>query len=188
MKIHILKLCRSASGSAVAPQTYPNSTGPNVSERDGIILADLHKSLQIWGWFLPKKNRPPHPRGGVEVGILGGQQIKSQNSGKCHELSRKSIIFFFLHIPPQGVPGRGGWGSTFKKSGKFHELSRKSIKKSPPPPPTNRGRSGNFRGSKNQKTGKCHELSRKSIKFVFLPIPPGGSGRGDLGVKISKVR
>ena len=135
MKIHILKLCRSAS--AVAPQTYPNSTGPNVSERDGIILADLHKSLQIWGWFLPKKNRPPHPRGGVEVGILGGQQIKSQNSGKCHELSRKSIIFFFLHIPPRGVPGRGGWGSTFKKSGKFHELSRKSIKKiSPPPPPT----------------------------------------------------
>ena len=125
-----------ASASAVAPQTYPNSTGPNVSERDGIILADLHKSLQIWGWFLPKKNRPPHPRGGVEVGILGDQQIKSQNSGKCHELSRKSIIIFFLHIPPRGVPGRGGWGSTFKKSGKFHELSRKSIKKiSPPPPP-----------------------------------------------------
>ena len=120
---------------AVAPQTYPNSTGPNVSERDGIILADLHKSLQIWGWFLPKKNRPPHPRGGVEVGILGGQQIKSQNSGKCHELSRKSIKkTFFLHIPPRGVPGRGGWGSTFKKSGKFHEMSRKSIKKSPPPP------------------------------------------------------
>ena len=118
------------------PKPTPNSTGPNVSERDGIILADLHKSLQIWGWFLPKKNRPPHPRGGVEVGILGGQQIKSQNSGKCHELSRKSIIFFFLHIPPRGVPGRGGWGSTFKKSGKFHELSRKSIKKSPPPPPT----------------------------------------------------
>ena len=109
MKIHILKLCRSASAVGVAPQTYPNSTGPNVSERDGIILADLHKSLQIWGWFLPKKNRPPHPRGGVEVGILGGQQIKSQNSGKCHELSRKSIIFF-LHIPPRGVPGRGGLG------------------------------------------------------------------------------
>ena len=116
---------------AVAPQTYPNSTGPNVSERDGIILADLHKSLQIWGWFLPKKNRPPHPRGGVEVGILGGQQIKSQNSGKCHELSRKSI----KKHPTPGGSGRGGWGSTFKKSGKFHELSRKSIKKSPPPPP-----------------------------------------------------
>ena len=119
---------------AVAPQTYPNSTGPNVSERDGIILADLHKSLQIWGWFLPKKNRPPHPRGGVEVGILGGQQIQSQNSGKCHELSRKSIkknLFYTSH--PGGFRGRGGWGSTFKKSGKFHELSRKSIKKSPPP-------------------------------------------------------
>ena len=83
-----------------------------------------------------KKIDLPTQGGGVEVGILGGQQIKSQNSGKCHELSRKSIIFFFLHIPPRGVPGRGGWGSTFKKSGKFHELSRKSIKKSPPPPPT----------------------------------------------------
>ena len=117
MKIHILKLCRSAS--AVAPQTYPNSTGPNVSERDGIILADLHKSLQIWGWFLPKKNRPPHPRGGVEVGILGGQQIKSQNSGKCHELSRKSIIFFFLHIPPRGVPGRGVGGQHLKSPVNF---------------------------------------------------------------------
>ena len=96
---------------AVAPQTYPNSTGPNVSERDGIILADLHKSLQIWGWFLPKKNRPPHPRGGwlphnygVEVGILGGQQIKSQNSGKCHELSRKSTH------PTPGGSGEGGLG------------------------------------------------------------------------------
>ena len=95
---------------AVAPQTYPNSTGPNVSERDGIILADLHKSLQIWGWFLPKKNRPPHPRGGVEVGILGGQQIKSQNSGKCHELSRKSIKKkFFTHSTPGGS-GEGGLG------------------------------------------------------------------------------
>ena len=127
-----------------------------------------------------KKIDLPTQGGGVEVGILGGQQIKSQNSGKCHELSRKSIIFFFLHIPPRGVPGRGGWGSTFKKSGKFHELSRKSIKKSPPPP-TNRGRSGNFRGSKNQKTGKCHELSRKSIKFVFLPIPPRGFRAGGFG-------
>ena len=70
MKIHILKLCRSASGVrcrwhvAVAPQTYPNSTGPNVSERDGIILADLHKSLQIWGWFLPKKTDLPTQGGG----------------------------------------------------------------------------------------------------------------------------
>ena len=126
----------------VAPQTYPNSTGPNVSERDGIILADLHKSLQIWGWFLPKKIDLPTEGGGVEVGILGGQQIKSQNSGKCHELSRKSIKkIFFLHIPPRGVPGRG---STFKKSGKFHELSRKSIKKTPPPPPHQQGSQWEF--------------------------------------------
>ena len=114
------------------------------------------------------------------MGILGGQQIKSQNSGKCHELSRKSRIFFFFFThPTPGGSGEGGLGATFKKSGKFHELSRKSIKKSPPP--TNRGRSGNLRGSKNQKTGKCHELSRKSIKFVFYPSHPGGFWAGGFG-------
>ena len=143
--------------AAVAPQTYPNSTGPNVSERDGIILADLHKSLQIWGWFLPKKNRPPPTNRGRSGNFRGS---KNQKTGKCHELSRKSIKFVFLPIPPRGVPGGGIWGSKFQKSGKFHELSRKSIKQSPP---TKGGRSGNFRGSKNQKSGKCHELQRKVI-------------------------
>ena len=78
-----------------------------------------------------KKIDLPTQGGGVEVGILGGQQIKSQNSGKCHELSRKSIKKKNFTHPTPG--GWGGWGSTFKKSGKFHELSRKSIKKSPPP-------------------------------------------------------
>ena len=66
---------------AVAPQTYPNSTGPNVSERDGIILADLHKSLQIWGWFLPKKIDLPTQGGGVEVGILGVNKSKVKTPG-----------------------------------------------------------------------------------------------------------
>ena len=101
--------------------------------RDGIILADLHKSLLIWGWFLPKKI-DPHPRGGVEVGILGCQKIKTPGNVNCHELSRKSIKFvFFTHPTPGGSGGGGGWESKFKKSGKFHELSRKSTKKSPPP-------------------------------------------------------
>ena len=36
----------------------------------------MHKFLQIWGWFLPKKLTSP-PKGGVEVGIVGGQKIKS---------------------------------------------------------------------------------------------------------------
>ena len=40
------------------------------------------------------------PRG-VEVGVLGGS--KNQKSGKCHELSRKSIIFVLTHVP--GVLG-----------------------------------------------------------------------------------
>ena len=114
--------------------------------RDGIILADLHKSLQIWGWFLPKKIDLPTQGGGRSGNFRGS---KNQNSGKCHELSRKSIkICFFYPSHPGGFRG-GGWGSTFKKSGKFHELSRKSIKKSPPPP-TKGGRSGNVRGSKDR--------------------------------------
>ena len=85
-------------------------------ERDGIILADLHKSLQIWGWFLPKKIDLPTQGGGVEVGILGGQQIKSQNSGKCHELSRKSIIFCFVYTSHPGGFRGGGVGGQHLKS------------------------------------------------------------------------
>ena len=77
-----------------------------------------------------KKIDLPTQGGGVEVGILGGQQIKSQNSGKCHELSRKSIKKKKIYTSHPG----GFRGSTFKKSGKCHELSRKSIKKISPPP------------------------------------------------------
>ena len=71
------------------PQRRVRSVTPHTLNfvRDGIIFADLHKSLQIWGWFLPKKNRPPHPRGS---GNFRGS--KNQNSGKCHELSRNSVF------------------------------------------------------------------------------------------------
>ena len=119
----------------------------------------MHKSLQIWGWFLPKKIDLP-PKGGGRSGNFRGS--KNQKSGKCHELSRKSINLF-LPNPPRGVPGGGGLGSKFQKFGKLHELLRKSITIFLPPPPTKGGRSGNFRGSKNQKSGKCHELPRKVI-------------------------
>ena len=93
----------------------------------------MHKSLQIWGWFLPKKIDLPTQGGAVEVGILGGQQIKSPgNVMNCPE--NQYICFYPTH--PGGFQGRGGgWGSTFQKSGIFHELSRKSIKKNYPPPP-----------------------------------------------------
>ena len=120
------------------------------------------------GSYLKKLTSPPKG-GGVEVGILGGQ--KNQKSGKCHELTRKSIKFVFTH-PTPGMGSRGGgWGSKFQKSGKFHELSRKSIKKTTPPPPKGGvnffidflDSSWNFRGSKKQKSGKCHELPRKVI-------------------------
>ena len=124
------------------------------------------------GSYLKKLTSPP--KGGVEVGILGGQKIKSPgNVMNCPE--NQSICFYPSH--PGGVPGGGGWRLKFQKSGKFHELSRKSIKKNLPPP-TKGGRSGNFRGSKNQKSGKCHELSRKSIQFVFTHPTRGGEFQG----------
>ena len=138
----------------------------------------MHKSLQIWGWFLPKKIDLPTQGGGRNGNFRGS---KNQKSGKCHELSRKSIKFVFTH-PTRGGGGVRGGGSKFQKSGKFHELSRKSINKIfyPPPPTTTGSRSGNFRESKNQKSGKCHELPRKSIHF-FYPSHPGGVRGGWVG-------
>ena len=50
-----------------------------------------------------KKKIPPPTKGGVAVGILGGQ--KNQKSGKCHELSRKKL---FLTHPTLGGGGVGG--------------------------------------------------------------------------------
>ena len=79
-----------------------------------------------------RENPPPPTTTGGRSGNF--RESKNQKSGKCHELPRKSIIFFYLSHPG-GVRGGVGWGSKFQKSGKFHELSRKSIKKNLPPPP-----------------------------------------------------
>ena len=107
------------------------------------------------GSYLKKLTSPP--KGGGRSGNFRGS--KNQKSGKCHELSRKSINLF-LPIPPRGgVQGWGGWGLKFKKSGKFHELSRKSIKKIYRPPP--KGVAVGILGG--QKSRKCHELPRKVI-------------------------
>ena len=120
----------------------------------------MHKSLQIWGWFLPKKiDLPTQGRNGNFRGS------KNQKSGKCHELSRKSIKFVFTH------PTRGGGGGQNFKNCRENRLKKKFT----PPPTTTGGRSGNFRESKNQKSGKRHELPRKSIN-IFLPIPSRGGG------------
>ena len=139
------------------------------------------------GSYLKKLTSPP--KGGGRSGNFRGS--KNQKSGKCHELSRKSINLF-LPIPPRGGSrGGGGWGLKFQKSGKFHELSRKSIKKNFTPPPTKGGRSGNFRGSKIKSPGNVMNCPENQYNW-FLPIPPGGGvpGGGGLGggVKISKVR
>ena len=50
------------------------------------------------------------------MGVLGGS--KNQKSGKCHELSRKSIIFVLTHVP--GVLG--------VKISKVREISRTAEK------------------------------------------------------------
>ena len=137
MKIHILKLCRTASGVRCAQKTHV--LAPTCRKRHA-----PHLKLCALESYLPTcinpcksgdgsclKNRPPHPRGGGRSGNFKGS--KNQNSGKCHELSRKSIKFVFYPSHPWGFRGGGSLGSKFQKSGKFHELSRKSIKKKTPP-------------------------------------------------------
>ena len=118
---------------------------------------------QIWHAYADRsgdgsylKKWTPYPRG-VEVGILGGQQIKSPGN----VMNVQKITIKNGPTPPWGSGGGGGWGTTFQKSGKFHELPRKSRFFYPSP-------SGNFRGSKCQKSGKFHELPRKSI-ISFIP-------------------
>ena len=104
---------------AVAPQTYPNSTGPNVSERDGIILADLHKSLQIWGWFLPKKNRPPHPRGGRSGNFRGSTNQKSKLREMSWTVQKIYKKKFFYTSHPGGFRGGGVGGQHLKSPVNF---------------------------------------------------------------------
>ena len=146
----------------------------------------MHKSLQIWGWFLPKKIDLPTQGGGIEVGILGGQKTKSPgNVMNCPE--NQYICFYPSH--PGGFQGGGGWGSTFQKSGKFHELSRKSIKKffTPPPPPKGVA-VGILGGQKIKSPGNVMNCPENQYN-LFLPIPTwAGSRGGGLGVQISKVR
>ena len=98
MKIHILKLCRNANGVRCAPnitRDWPQR-----------VRSVLHKSLQIWGWFLPKKIDLPTQGGGGRSGNFRGS--KNQNSGKCHELSRKSIKKNLFTHPTPGGGGVGG--------------------------------------------------------------------------------
>ena len=76
----------------------------------------MHKSLLIWGWFLPKKIDLPTQGGGVEVGILGGQKIKSPgNVMNCPE--NQYICFYPSH--PGGFQGEGVGGQNFKSPVNF---------------------------------------------------------------------
>ena len=89
----------------------------------------MHKSLQIWGWFLPKKiDLPTQGRSGNFRGS------KNQKSGKCHELSRKSITFVFTHPTRGGGVPRGG-GQNVKSPVNFMNCRENREKKLPPPPP-----------------------------------------------------
>ena len=66
-----------------------------------------------------------HPIPGVARGDFRGSTI--QKSGKCHELPRKSTIFFFKTHPTPAGPSGDFRGSKMQKSGKCHGLPRKSI-------------------------------------------------------------
>ena len=90
---------------------------------------------QIWHaynmWIDPgiirakNKFEPPHPRRSQGVSQI-------QKSGKCHELSRKSI----KKVNPHPTGGGRGFGSfRDQKFGKCHERSRKSKHFFNPPPP-----------------------------------------------------
>ena len=68
------------------------------------------------GSYLKKLTSPP--KGGGRSGNFRGS--KNQKSGKCHELSRKSINLF-LPIPPRGGSRGGGGvgGQNFKSPVNF---------------------------------------------------------------------
>ena len=108
------------------------------------------------------KKLTPHRRG-VEVGILGGS--KNQKSGKCHEMSRKSI----KQIDP-AHPGPWVVGQKLKRAGKIKSpgnvmnCPENQLKKLSQP---TLGPGG--WGSKIKKGGKFHELPGKSITKNSTP-------------------
>ena len=120
MKIHILKLCRSASGVRCRCRCAPNLPKQYWPQRvrtrwNHTCRLAIYPCKSGDGSCLKKIDLPTQG-GGVEVGILGGQQIKSQNSGKCHELSRKSIKKIFFYTSHPGGFWGGGVGGQHLKS------------------------------------------------------------------------
>ena len=81
------------------------------------------------GSYLKKLTSPPKG-GGVEVGIVGGQKIKSP--GNVMNCPDNQYNLVFVTHPTPGGSGGGGLGVNISKV--RYELSRKSIKKIPPPP------------------------------------------------------
>ena len=125
MKIHILKLCRSASewrtlSLPLRPKPTQTVLAPTCQNAMESYLPTCINPCKSGDGSCLKKIDLPTQGGGVEVGILGGQQIKSQNSGKCHELSRKSINnFFFYTSHPGGFRGGGVGGQHLKSPVNF---------------------------------------------------------------------
>ena len=106
-----------------------------------------------------EKNLPPPTKGGRSGNCRGSN---NQKTGKCHELSTKSIKFVVYPSHPGGFRGGGGvGGQNFKSPVNFMNCRENQYKKKKPT--KGEVRSGNFRGSKNQKSGKCNELQRKVI-------------------------
>ena len=134
----------------------------------------MHKSLRIWGWFLPKKIDLPTQGGGGRSGNFRGS--KNQKSGKCHELSRKSI-HLFLPIPPGGGSRGGGGvgGQNVKSPVNFMNCRENRLKKIPPPP--NGVAVGILGGQKIKSPGNVMNCPENQYN-LFLPIPPWGGSRG----------
>ena len=65
------------------------------------------------GSYLKKLTSPPKGGGGRSGNFRGS---KNQKSGKCHELSRKSINLFLPNPPGGGFQGGGGVGGQNFKS------------------------------------------------------------------------
>ena len=137
----------------------------------------MHKSLQIWGWFLPKKIDLPTQGGGRSGNFRGS---KNQKSGKCHELSRKSINLF-LPIPPRGVPGGGVvGGQNFKSPVNFLNCRENRLKIFFTPPPQKGVAVGILGGQKIKSPGNVMNCPENQYN-LFLPIPPWGGFQGGVG-------
>ena len=124
----------------------------------------MHKYLQIWGWFLPKKFTS-QPKGGGRSGNCRGS--KNQKCGKYHELPRKVLKKSNRTPPHQGLGVLKG--KNFKCQ-TFHD-SRKSIfLVSPPPTPSDGGGGQGRKFQRNYKHEVLKSISGMQFSCVIITL------------------